>query len=379
MKKTLLSLVVFLGLISISQSLFAVNVVCSNATDTYTDFCGGFSCSYYHDASYDDGTLPIQSKAGGVLTIVWPHAGTGKVAVWVDPLGGTQTIITFNVTVTDCLSIVSMPTFLCSGNSKSFSISDTNASTSYTWTAPSGWTINGGTNTLTTTSTSVTIVVSNPSTHGYNPITVSSNNSGTRTFNVWIGAPGGPTVYESGQPNANPVNLSKSTSYTFYAQAVGATDYGWTLPSGFSFSVLGVTHGSPVYITMASIGGTFSIRVKPTNTCGSSLAFLQVILPGTGEEGSRKASDDSETISDQTEPDNIKVDVPYPIPSRDHININLSQRSSIKLINLQGITVRDVTSEGQTIISTDDLSSGVYLLKVLNQKGVRQFKVSIQK
>ena len=92
----------------------------------------------------------------------------------------------------------------------------------------------------------------------------------------------------------------------------------------------------------------------------------------------RKAADDSNGPI-VVETDNITVDVPYPIPSRDNINIKLSQPSIVKMINLQGATVREVSAEGQTIISTDDLSPGVYLLKVINQTQTTQYKVTIDK
>lgn len=372
------NLLTILSLLIVANSYSAVNA-CTNATSTYTDFCGGGSCSYYHDAYYSDGTVPTQWKSGGVLYVVWPHPGMGKIAIWVDTIIGWQTIIVGDVTITDCLNM-STPTFLCSGNSRSFIVTDTNASTSYTWTVPSGWTINGGSNTLITSSTSVTIVVSNPSTHGYNPITVVSNNSGSRTFNVWVGAPAAASVYVAGLQNVDYVNLQQSTSYSFYSKAVGATSHMWFLPSAFHWST-GVTSGSPVQITTANYGGTFSIHTKSSNTCGSSLSnILHVVLPGTGEEENRKASDggkDDPIAID--EPERITTDVPYPIPSRDHMNINLSQPSSIKMFDLRGAIVRDIMADGQTIISTDDLSEGVYLLKVQNQKEVRQFKVSIRK
>ena len=67
------------------------------------------------------------------------------------------------------------------------------------------------------------------------------------------------------------------------------------------------------------------------------------------------------------EASNITMDEPYPIPSRDNINIKLSQPSVIKIINLHGATVREISAEGQKIISTDDLSAGVYLLNVVNK------------
>jgi hypothetical protein len=370
MKKIFSSLVVFISLISLPLSLKAD--VCVGSTITFAYEQGFEWYGYYHSPKNADGTIPPYYYSGNSLVVTYTVVGQGSVLRDVTNPDGTTTF-PYTVNVVNCLAIPSLPSVLCSGNVQSLSLTDTNGSTSYTWTAPSGWSLNGGSNTLTTSSTSVSVTVANPATSGYNPITVSSNNSGTRTFNVWIGSPSFNTVYESLHPNVNPISLQMNSTYLFYADANGATSYTWTVPSGYS----GGTSGTSVYMTTASYPGIFVIPVTASNSCGSAYSSIQTELSDSGGQNGRKAADDGpEPLEDEA---NIIFDTPYPIPSHDHININLSQPSTISMINMQGIAVRELSTEGQTIISTDDLTAGVYLFKLQNRTQLKQFKVIIHK
>lgn len=173
----------------------------------------------------------------------------------------------------------------------------------------------------------------------------------------------------------NPISLQYNSTYLFYADANGATSYSWTVPSGYS----GGTSGSSVYMTTASYAGIFVIPVTASNSCGPAYSSIQTELSGTCCDQGRKAADDSDVVSIVVETSKIDVDVPYPVPSHDHININLSQPSTLRIIDLHGVLIREVSAEGQTIISTDDLDAGVYLLKLQNRSQMKQFKVLIHK
>jgi len=128
----------------------------------------------------------------------------------------TKLVYDVAVNVANCLSL-SIPTFVCNNDSRSYTLTDSNSSTSYTYTVPSGWQINGGSNTLTTSSTTITITVSSTATHGFNPISIlliilvtERRTSGSDHL-----SPGVMRLYPSGWEGTNPATLLPNHTYPF--------------------------------------------------------------------------------------------------------------------------------------------------------------------
>lgn len=368
--KIIHSLAVLLSLITISFTVKATDP-CVGTTQTIFHEQGFEWYAYYHSPTNYDGTIPPNHYSGSDLIITFDKAGPVTILRDITNPDGTITI-PYTINVINCLNISNLPTFLCNGNSQGLTLTDSNGSTTYNWTAPTGWSLNGGGNTLTTSSTAVTITAANPSVQGHNLITVTSDNSGNRTFDIWVGAPnaGLYRIYPSGLEHIDPVTLTAGGTYTFYADPPpGATTYTWTLPTGFTWGT-GSHTASQVNIKVSSASNSFVLTCSASNSCGSS-AMHNLHITTSGSGGGR------DKIMAMNA--NVPVDIPYPTPVNENININLSQPSVISLINFQGTIVRQMSVEGATIISTDDLNSGVYVVKLQNQDGLKQFRITIQK
>ena len=152
---------------------------------------------------------------------------------------------------------------VCPGVSTTYTVPNVTGVT-YTWTYPSGWSGSSTTN-------SITLI---PGSAGQNgQITVTAKNScGTSpstslTVSVKNGTPATPTTLSG----AAAVCPSLSETYSIPAVA-GATQYIWTLPTGFSASNLTTT--SPSIIVTAGASGSGNITVKAQNDCGTSAAAI---------------------------------------------------------------------------------------------------------
>jgi uncharacterized protein (TIGR02145 family) len=143
----------------------------------------------------------------------------------------------------------------CQNGGNNYSISAVAGATSYTWTLPSGWSGSSTTSSITGT----------PSTSG-GTISVTANNScgasTPRTLSVGI------TLIPS-QPGAisGSATVCQGASQTYSITAVsGASNYTWTLPSGWS----GSSTSTSITVTPGSSGGTISVVAN--GSCGTSPA-----------------------------------------------------------------------------------------------------------
>src|SRR5579871_2760528 len=152
---------------SIALSLLMA-LICSVCSLAQTTTCPGVPTTYYSSAgnqstsrpgnpSYSDGTVPpFYFDSQGNMIVTWPHPGQGSYYVYATTFDGSF-VFQYGVTIATQLSFTAAPTVLCNGATATYTISDGCGGTSYAWAAPSGWSINGGGNTLTTSSRSVTI------------------------------------------------------------------------------------------------------------------------------------------------------------------------------------------------------------------------------
>ena len=230
--------------------------VCSPATITLTANSPGCSSCTYSWSTGATGTS-ITVASSGTYTVTATNACGSSSA--------TQ-LITVNTVPTQPAAI-SGNNSVCPASSQTYSVIAVAGATSYTWTLPSGWTGSSVTNSIITTAgnTSGTISVK------------ASNNCGSSTDQTLA-----ITVNTlPGQPGAISGNNSvcQGSSQTYSVTAVaGATNYTWTLPSGWT----GSSTTNSIMTTVGTTGGTIS--VKANNSCGSgtsqSLAITVNTLPG---------------------------------------------------------------------------------------------------
>ncbi|MFN4235489.1 MAG: hypothetical protein ACK4IK_11870, partial [Bacteroidia bacterium] len=156
----------------------------------------------------------------------------------------------------------------CIGTVNTYSISAVANATSYTWTVPSGWTINSGQG---TTSISVT-AGANPG----NICVTASNLCGTSTpacFPVTsITAPAQPA------PITGSTSVCAGQNLTYSISAVsGATSYNWTVPAGWTInSGQGTTS-----INVTAGSSTGNICVTASNACGTSPSRCLAVTIGS--------------------------------------------------------------------------------------------------
>jgi hypothetical protein len=341
----------------------------------------------YESASYNDGTSLSYSISGDDLIVNWNgHTGAAQVHVH-GVVGEGEFWGDWDVTVSNCLSFTSAPGILCtssgSNHSGTYTLSDTKGSTSYTWTAPSGWSINSGSNTLTTSSSSVTIAAAT-SGNGSSTISVTGNNSGGRSFNTWLGAPAASIsnlTYLQGHDGETSVTVAPSTQYNFGAEFTsGASSFTWYLPSGFSYS--GPTHtGSLVRITTSSSPGTYTLNCQATNVCGAGWIHdldITVSESGGGGGGHQERLAAPEAEAPKSDADElITPNVAYPNPAKGYINVKLSGPSALTLIGSDGRVVHQSNEEGSVSIATHNFASGIYFFTIRNTKEVIRTKVLI--
>lgn len=379
---------------NICRAVLSVVVIVLSCQTTIADPCQGTTVFYpyeqgigwfkiYTYAVNPDGSTPPQYHSGinnRDLTVTWDKAGTGTLYFYELMFDGSEYNLYQYVNVANCLSFSGIPVYACNNASLSLTLSDTNGSSTYTYTVPSGWTINGGSNVLTTSSTSISVGVSS-SAQGYNPITVTSNNSGNRTYNLWIGLPDNTTtnaVYAAGHDGSNPVTLSLNTTYAFFVHPVaGADAYTWTLPTGFSWGS-GPTTGSPVNITTAAYTGSFNLYCRAQNSCGfRRLTPLVIDVTSGGPIERLAAPEDDPEFSFSPTIENTVTDTPYPIPAIGDIHVTLSEHSKVTLIDLSGRSLYNALASGKVTIPVRQYTPGFYIVTIHNTKIKKAFKVLV--
>jgi hypothetical protein len=268
---------------------------CSNVPTTYSVVHGNWSISRPNFPSYTDGTIPpYHLDSNDNLIVTWPHAGSGTYYVFVDtpfdPL-----ILQVSVTIGPEINFSSMPSTLCHGQSGTFTIVENCNGNSFNWIAPQGWSINGGANTLLTSSLTVNISAPASGT-GSAQITVISNYGSVASTSVWVGSPIFNSISVDG--STSPVPLCGSGNYIGYTTGqahVLSTTVSGTSSVAFALSGSGASEvtGSAISATsyqFASSSSTanFSITATASNSCNTisqCLPFYNVSGGGGGGGG----------------------------------------------------------------------------------------------
>ena len=146
-----------------------------------------------------------------------------------------------------------------------YSVSPVANATSYTWTLPSGWNITAGINTNSiTVSTSGTAIGGN--------ITVTATNScgtsGAKTVVVSVNTAIPATPATPASPQSTSICPVVSGLQYNVPVVANATDYTWTLPTGWIITAGSNTNSVTVTASSSAVSG--NISVKANNACGSS-------------------------------------------------------------------------------------------------------------
>ena len=225
------------------------------------------------------GSVTLSTPTASGQTYVWKNNGTtisgatsnaytasaaGSYTVTVNSAAGCSATSTASVVTVNAIpsmpSTLTGPTMICTLTSGTYTASPVSGALSYTWTLPSGLT-----GTSTTNSINVAIADANFTSGA---VTVKANTafctSNAKSLTI-AKVPARPSTL-TGSPTVT-CGIT-SGSYTSSA-STGATQYVWTLPTGFSGTSSTTTIAAAINNSVFTTG---NVTVKASNTCGISSA-----------------------------------------------------------------------------------------------------------
>jgi hypothetical protein len=198
---------------------------------------------------------------------------------------------------------------MCNNQTAIFAISDVCGLT-FNWTAPSGWSINGGGNTLSTTSKTVSITAGS----GAGQISVASNYSTATSTGVWIGPPVINSISFDGISGPYPLCSGGNITYTANQDHILSTSVSGTTSVTYSLNgPAGIVSGSALSATnfdffSKSTGANFTITVTASNGCGT---ITQCLYFSNTTGSCTPPTFTSMTINNGTAPANCAVNVTF--------------------------------------------------------------------
>ena len=232
------------NVIPTNQSITGASTFCSGYIDTLTANPAGFS--YHWSNNSNTQTISVTSQGVYLLTV-----SNGICSVPASPFAVTEKYIPATP------SAITAPDSVCSASGNiGISIVNDPMAISYSWTLPSGWAINAGSNTnaITVTANSSGGIVS----------ATAQNSCGISTAmqkNIVVV----PSVLGLVSTIAGDTVACQGQSALYIASLVsGASAYAWTYPSGWT-STSGTTADT---IRLIAGAGAGAITVKAINGCG---------------------------------------------------------------------------------------------------------------
>ena len=344
-----------------SATISGARSVHCNATSVYS-FIGtsSFCSNVIWTISRPDGTT--SSGTGSSIAVNWGNAtGQGSVsASGLCPNFESAAIIVSVVGRKLETPTLSGPSHLCNGETATYTASTVTNVTSYTFTVPSGWSINGtSTTSLTTTSSSVDITAISQATSSatievradYNlNDCFTSSDFRKRTIRYGI-----QSIIVEGPSPVIPNSLEQ---YIF--DATGITNISWTTPP--NWLLFGPTNTSDLTVGVGRTSGNVTARGF---SCGSNVdgsLYVTVSVNGGIDEIVRTRST-GEAEHDNRWPSSLNV---YPNPVTSMMTIQLPQTVESQYIQLVDPSGQQVLSTTLTAANTQlDLSTlapGLYYL-----------------
>lgn len=377
----------FVLLLICSSGMYAGTVsgtspVCPGTTGNYSFSRDNTSCTAIDWRVYENGSLKSSgwSYSGTSCTVNWSSSfSSGE--VWVremesetygDPPQYTNPCDHWGSwSVKYVGRTVSQPFFdpmnaaFCHGSTKTVSISTQCSGERYDWEVPSGWSINGGGNTLTNT-TSQSISVTAPS-------------SGSGTHNIKVKKVNDSWVYKLVQLDqvlSSQVNLGKSynmydytmcpsTNYAIIATGPPSTNFtNWSFSGDFS-STYGYGNQAAVTTSYNYTGGYISVQAS--NYCpGPSVTVGRTFSLSYSCPYSMMAEED------------VKV---YPNPVTTELTVEWPEDGDVTEVILfdgdQEVVASSKVEKGKSQLKMDvkGLKAGTYFLNLTNGKNVLQKQI----
>lgn len=236
-------------------SISGTTTVCQGSINNYT--IGAVSGATNYTWS-----LPSGWSGSSTSTSIAVTAGSssGSISVTANNSCSASSARTLSITVNNLPpepSAISGNTSICPGSTNAYNIVSVSGATSYSWILPSGWT-------GVSTNTSMTATAGNT---GGN-LTVSANNSCGSSQPSILAVTINSLPPIQGNISGNAVVCSGSSNTYTIAPVGGASNYTWTLPSGWT----GVSTTTSISTIAANTGGNISVTAN--NTCGSTPAKI---------------------------------------------------------------------------------------------------------
>ncbi|MCD6019086.1 MAG: hypothetical protein K0S53_2207 [Bacteroidetes bacterium] len=306
-----------------------------------TSFCMGDSVVLMSTA------FPSYAWSNGVTTQTTAIYASGNYSIAVTNTMGCTAIspaVTVSVnTIPVMPSAISGSTVLCEGTAATYSVPVISNATSYNWMLPSGWPGTSSTNTISTMAMASggTLMVSATNTCGTSP---------TQTIMV--------------TGNALPsVVYNESTSMV--CVTVTSMTLGNASPSGGTYSGTAVSGNTFNPNTAGS--GTFAIVYTYTdaNTCTNSDTSSIVVDLCTG-------------MASMLNSNAVKI---YPNPSSGYISISGTGKADCSIENELGQTIRHfkLDNSNNYSVSMEDLNSGIYFIRITDQRQTIMQKIVVKK
>ncbi|WP_026837759.1 T9SS type A sorting domain-containing protein [Gillisia sp. JM1] len=250
-------------------NLSGSNTVCPNTSETYTLTNDATATEYIW-------TLPngwTGTSSTSSITVNTGTSGSGNITVKAKNDCGTSPAATIAVSVKApapvMSGIISGPATVCSGNTGlTYTIPAIANATSYQWSLPNGW------NTPSLTTTTNSIIATAGSSGNITVVAINSCEDSSTSANFAVSATSGAPV----TPGVITTNLTANaicppaTGITFNIPTIaGATNYIWTLPSGWEITSGAGTSAIVIRVNAsAATTNNASVSVKAENICGQS-------------------------------------------------------------------------------------------------------------
>ena len=243
--------------------------VCTEATNTYsiTPVPGATSYTWALPSGWT-GT----STTNSINATSPPGAVSGNISVVANNgascFSSPQTLAVTVTTTPAQPGAISGPSAVCSGTIYVYSVAAVPGATSYTWTLPTGWTGASSTNSISATPTNSAV--------GGN-ITVKATNGSCSSTPQTLAVTVTITPVQPGSISG-PTTVCSGVSYVYSISPVpGATNYTWTLPSGWA----GASTTNSITATSSTTSGSISVTANNDTTCTSSPQTLAVNVTTT--------------------------------------------------------------------------------------------------
>ena len=274
--------------------------------------------------------------------------------------------------------------FLCNSTSSSYTVSAVSGATNYTFTAPTGWKINGVSRTSFTTISRTVSITAPSSGRGTGQIGVRANrtnacgsaSSSYRTKTITYGT-------QSPSITSSSTTVGTNSILTLTASGINLSNFSWIVPSGWS--VVTGSNSSVLIVTTGNTSGSFYIEVKAKScdvVVGKSIN-ITVTGGGGGFLRTTQGNDkfvDSETINANNLEMKIAV---YPNPVSDKLQLTVpdeaTRLASISLINMSsGKQILYQKMNDDSSVDLSNIKDGIYLLDMTTLNGKRiQKKIQV--